>query len=137
MAARVPDTAIYKQIAADLREQILSGELPPGTRLGSEKELAHRYEVGIGSIRRVMTALRSEGLLAGEQGQVARVAEAPDERIVEVRASISPSIRSRRATLGERERLGISDGVWVIEVTYGGFSDVYPGPGTTVQIIPL
>lgn len=136
MVARVPDIAVYKQIAGQLREQILSGDLAAGDRVGSELELAHRYEVGIGTIRRVMSVLRGDGLLAGEPGQVARVAELPEERVVEVRASINPKIRSRRATAAERDRLGMRDGVWVVEVTYGGFSDLYEAEGTTVQIVP-
>ncbi|HEV2919221.1 MAG TPA: GntR family transcriptional regulator, partial [Actinomycetota bacterium] len=35
--------AVYQRIAHDLRTQILSGDLPPGSALPSETELVRRY----------------------------------------------------------------------------------------------
>jgi GntR family transcriptional regulator len=135
MVARVPDVAVYRQIAADLRERITSGDLTPGLRLPSEVALAHTYSVGIGTIRRVMTMLRLEGLVVGEQGQVARVAEQPENVTVRVPASLAPTIRSRRPTVAEQERLGIPPGIWVVEVSHGGFVDLYAADRTEILIV--
>lgn len=134
MVSRVPNTAVYKQIADGIREQVLSGELAPGTPLGSEVAMCHRYDVGIGTIRRVIADLRADGIIDTVQGQVARVRELPPVRIVEVAASPEPRIRARRATAGERDQLGLAEGVWVLVVTHGGFSELYDADRTEINI---
>jgi GntR family transcriptional regulator len=136
MVERVPDVAIYKQIAEQLREQILAGELAGGTLLGSEVQLAHYYEVGIGTIRRVMTLLRFDGLVVGDQGQVPRVAEAPEVQVIKVTVEEAQamSFGTRRATAAERRQLGIPEGEWVIEVTHGGFTQLYGGDHARIVI---
>lgn len=64
----VPDysdpTPARKQIAADLRGQIRTGEYAPGDRIPSNKELAKRYGVAPETIRASLEELRAEGLLA-------------------------------------------------------------------------
>lgn len=134
MVSRVPNTAVYKQIADGIREQILSGDLAPGTPLGSETAMAHHYEVGIGTIRRVIADLRADGLLETAQGQVARVREMPPVQTVEIDPSTDPHITARRATAEERRELGLADGAWVLVVTHGGFSDLYDADRTRIIV---
>lgn len=52
----------YEQIAAQIRERIESGDLEPYDRLPTEKEIVDLYGVARGTARRVMQALREEGL---------------------------------------------------------------------------
>jgi DNA-binding GntR family transcriptional regulator len=40
----------YQQIAADLRARIISGDLPPGSKLPAYATLADRYGVGKGTV---------------------------------------------------------------------------------------
>jgi Bacterial regulatory proteins, gntR family len=53
--------AVYQRIAHDLRTQILSGDLPPGSALPSETELVGRYGSSRGPVRQAISLLRSGG----------------------------------------------------------------------------
>lgn len=55
--------APYRQIAAQLRERIESGELAPGQRIPTETELVEEYEVARSTVRRAIRLLREEGLI--------------------------------------------------------------------------
>jgi GntR family transcriptional regulator len=54
-------TPPYQQVAADLRRKIASGELPPGAKLPSERELAGQYEVSRPTARLAVIALAADG----------------------------------------------------------------------------
>ena len=58
----------YRTIAEDLRGQIASGALGPGTVLSSEAELAGSYDVSRVTVRKALEVLREEGLVASRQG---------------------------------------------------------------------
>ena len=55
--------ALYRQVAAAIRDAIASGEYPPGAPLPSEAQLIARYQVSRPTVRNAVSALRSEGLL--------------------------------------------------------------------------
>ncbi|WUH94179.1 GntR family transcriptional regulator [Streptomyces sp. NBC_00433] len=55
--------ALYRQVAAAIRDAIASGEYPPGAPLPSEAQLIARYQVSRPTVRNAVAALRSEGLL--------------------------------------------------------------------------
>lgn len=59
----MPERAAYIRIADEIREQITSGAIAPGTRLPSHEELADRYSVSLITIRKAMEALAVEGLV--------------------------------------------------------------------------
>ncbi|MGN9788821.1 GntR family transcriptional regulator [Nonomuraea sp. ZG12] len=54
---------VYPQIAARIREQIVSGEFAPGVVLPSEAELCRRFGVARNTVRRGLALLEDEGLL--------------------------------------------------------------------------
>lgn len=56
------------QVRNDLRAQILSGRLPRGTRLPSERELAAHYEVSAPTIREAVRALSAMSLVEARHG---------------------------------------------------------------------
>lgn len=56
-------TALYMQLVRHFRASILSGELPPGSRLPSELELAERYSISRGTVRQAMNLLVNEALI--------------------------------------------------------------------------
>jgi len=58
----------YLKIVADLRQQIVTGELGPGAKLPSESELRRIYGVSETVTRRAIAVLKSEGLVEGRHG---------------------------------------------------------------------
>jgi GntR family transcriptional regulator len=65
----------HASIAADLRARIRSGELPAGTAIRSEADLADQFGVARGTVRQALASLRSEGLIVGGQGRRTVVAK--------------------------------------------------------------
>ncbi|MGG4496145.1 PLP-dependent aminotransferase family protein [Brevibacillus reuszeri] len=59
---------VYQQIAKRLEQQIIEGELPPGSSLPAERVLARRYGVNRGTVSAAYEELRSLGLLQSWQG---------------------------------------------------------------------
>jgi DNA-binding GntR family transcriptional regulator len=58
----------YEALAAELREQIKSGELRPGDRLPSIAQLREQYKVSYGTVQCAMLVLKVERLVEGRQG---------------------------------------------------------------------
>ena len=52
---------LYQQIAQQLRQLIVAGEYPPGSRLPAERELASQLGVSRPSVREALIALEVEG----------------------------------------------------------------------------
>ena len=67
-AGRSADLA-YVIVMDDIAARIASGELRPGARLLAERDLARRYGVAYGTIRRAMKELRARGLISSVQGR--------------------------------------------------------------------
>jgi DNA-binding FadR family transcriptional regulator len=68
-----PPAKLYRgrvadQIVEDLRSQILSGALPDGARLPSERELAAHYDVSAPTVREAVRVLAAMGLLSTRNG---------------------------------------------------------------------
>ena len=61
--------ALYQQVAAAIREAILSGEFEPGAPLPSEAQLIERYQVSRPTVRNAVAALRAEGLIEVRHGK--------------------------------------------------------------------
>src|SRR6266436_4489357 len=64
---------IYQEIALKLAEKINSGELPDGSLLPSERELAETYRASRTSVREALLSLQSSGLISVRQRARARV----------------------------------------------------------------
>jgi GntR family transcriptional regulator len=60
---------MYQQIAEDLRQQIESGQLPPGGQLPTELELRDTYNASRNTIRDAIRRLISQGLVETRPGQ--------------------------------------------------------------------
>ncbi|MFC9159509.1 GntR family transcriptional regulator [Streptomyces fungicidicus] len=61
--------ALYQQVAAAIREAILSGEFAPDSPLPSESQLITRYGVSRPTVRNAIAALRAEGLIDVRHGK--------------------------------------------------------------------
>jgi GntR family transcriptional regulator len=78
MVCRVSDLAardrdrpepVYAHVAADIRARITTGELAPGTRLLSERDLAIYYRVAYVTLRKATKLLREQGYIESIHGQ--------------------------------------------------------------------
>ncbi len=67
----------YLRVADDIAARITSGELAPGARLRSERDLAAYYGVSYGTVRRAMQVLRDRGLITTIHGRGTFVTGAP------------------------------------------------------------
>lgn len=58
----------YGQIVAELRRRIETGDLPPGARVPSTREITRRWGVAMATATKVLTELRREGLVRAVPG---------------------------------------------------------------------
>lgn len=71
----VPETpALYRQVAAMLREAITSHHLTTGDTLPSESEIASRLGISKPVVRRALDDLAGAGLIVKRPGAATRVA---------------------------------------------------------------
>lgn len=71
---------LYRQIKYLITESLVSGEWRPGESIPSEVELAHRYSVSQGTVRKAITELADQKLLVRHQGKGTFVASHSEER---------------------------------------------------------
>ena len=57
------DRPVYQQIMATIRGAVLKGELPPGKKIPSVRDLAAEAQVNPNTMQRALTELEREGLL--------------------------------------------------------------------------
>lgn len=70
----------YARIAADIRARIESGELRPGDRVPSTREITRRWGVAMATATRALAVLRDEGLILPRRGVGSVVRETGDPR---------------------------------------------------------
>ncbi|MDD1793739.1 GntR family transcriptional regulator [Enterovibrio makurazakiensis] len=73
---------LFIQISELLRREISAGYWLPGERLPTEAELAKKLGVAVGTLRKALTELESNGLLERKQGSGTYVKNAPDSSAV-------------------------------------------------------
>jgi DNA-binding GntR family transcriptional regulator len=120
---RASPVPLYFQVAQHLERAIESGELPPGTQLENEIQLAEQLGLSRPTMRRAMQYLVDRGLLVRRRGIGTQVAHAKFKRPVELsslwddlmRSGQQPatkvmSIEQERLTGEIAHKLGLSDG---------------------------
>jgi GntR family transcriptional repressor for pyruvate dehydrogenase complex len=95
------------QIIADLKDQILRGELPRGAKLPNERELAERYQVSIPTIRESVRGLAAIKLVEPRHGAGTYVTAAADDMFM-----------AAASALIEIEPVGLLDILEVLEALY-------------------
>lgn len=78
MPSFVPGQPLYKQVAEHIRAQIEAGELAPGDKLPSTRELVASFEVSETVIRFAMVELKAHGLVYGQPGRGVYVTTPPE-----------------------------------------------------------
>ena len=71
---------LYQQIKILITQSLISGEWRPGEAIPSEIELASRYHVSQGTVRKAVSELADENLLIRHQGKGTFVASHAEER---------------------------------------------------------
>lgn len=109
-----------EELAALLRDQILSGQLAPGARIPSDRWLRETHGVSRGLVRLAKAVLRSEGLVVTRQGKTSRVRPIHDKQPIDLTNVVQ--VETRVPTAPERQRLddtlpdGLDEGVAVFVV---------------------
>jgi DNA-binding transcriptional regulator YhcF (GntR family) len=92
----------YRRIAAEIRRRIDLGELRPGDRVPSARQLTREHGVAIATATRVLALLRAEGLVLTRPGAGTVVAASrPDSRPVEPELSRERVLRTAIALADE------------------------------------
>ncbi len=58
---------VYQQIAEDIRQQVMTGQLGPDAQIATEHELAQRYGVARATVRQGLMLLVQEGLIVARR----------------------------------------------------------------------
>ena len=95
-------TARYEQIARDLREQIVSGEFPPGSALPLMRDMGASYKVSDITMHKALAVLIREGLVESRRRSGMFVRSHPDR--------VRLTVRQRAI---ERDELGYYSGAEV------------------------
>jgi DNA-binding GntR family transcriptional regulator len=82
MAPAPDDTALWRQIAEQLRSDIADEVYPPGGPLPGEVLMADRYDTSRPTVRRAIAELAGEGLLSVAHGRGTFVRSRPDRRAI-------------------------------------------------------
>jgi GntR family transcriptional repressor for pyruvate dehydrogenase complex len=80
-------TSLTDDLFAKLEARIRSGQLPPGSRLPSQKEIALSESVSRTVVREAVARLAAQGLLVARQGSGVYVAENADYRAFQITRS--------------------------------------------------
>jgi GntR family transcriptional repressor for pyruvate dehydrogenase complex len=94
---------VADQIVDDLRERILSGSLPNGSRLPAERELAESYGVSGATVRESVRVLTAMGLISARHGSGSFVT-----------ADTSTMIALSVASVVRLENAGVADALGVL-----------------------
>ena len=106
---------VYMQIADHLLDQIEEGQLRPGDRLPTERELSKIHNVNRLTVRRAFQSLESKGLINRLQGSGTYVAEPKIERQASFLISFTRGMLRRGYEPGAKiirfERIAVEDQV--------------------------
>ncbi|GAA3559776.1 hypothetical protein GCM10022419_045480 [Nonomuraea rosea] len=80
----------HLQIAADLRAQVMSGELPRNAQIPSTQQLVDKYNAANATIQRALSVLKNEGYLYGAPG-VGVFVRSREPFVVDVATYFEPS----------------------------------------------
>jgi GntR family transcriptional regulator len=79
---RSEPTAVFEQVAGEIRRAILDGEAKPGERLPPARDLAAELGVNTNTVLRALRLLRDEGMLEFRRGRGVSVAGTPERAAV-------------------------------------------------------
>src|SRR5919199_1055258 len=98
------ETPLYRQLYNSLRKAILTGQLAPGARLQSSREISHELGVSRNTVVNAFEQLLAEGYLEGQVGSGTYVSRALPEELLSVKAMTRSPARAlgKGPTLSKR-----------------------------------
>lgn len=109
---------MYLQVAALLRQDIMTGKYAQGVSLPAEQSLAGAYGVSQATVRSALAVLREEGLVITRKSAGSTVGPVPPR--ITVTAGPDDMVTARMPTRAEQRALGLAEGVPVISVRRPG-----------------
>lgn len=94
--------ALWRQIAEQLRGDIMAGGYDAGAKLPAEKELAARFGVNRHTLRRALASLAEDGLVRADRGLGTFVQQARVDYPITARTRFSEIIASQQRAPGGR-----------------------------------
>jgi len=88
---------LHERIAADLRDEIMSGDLAPGEALPSTQRLKDRFDASNATVQKALQILKDERLVVGRAGAAVTVREHRQE-------TVRPADTGKPAAPGEQYR---------------------------------
>ncbi|MGW0389540.1 GntR family transcriptional regulator [Streptomyces sp. NPDC003042] len=120
---RIDPRPLHARIAADLRDEIMSGDLAPGAKLLSTTQLKARFDASNATIQKAVQLLKDEGLAVGRAGAAVTV-RVNRQRTVRPAGSLAPAADGAAypwlAVAGERSSTARSHLLVVDEVAVTG-----------------
>ncbi|MEU8927347.1 GntR family transcriptional regulator [Kitasatospora sp. NPDC048545] len=106
-AEREDPRSIHQRMAADMRDDIFTGELPVGTKLSSTGQLIKRFNASNASVQKAVGVLKAEELVTARAGSGVTVTAKP-------RRTMTPAAYSTPVAPGETYR-------WISEAEQQGY----------------
>jgi GntR family transcriptional regulator/MocR family aminotransferase len=101
-------TPLYRQLYNSLRKAILTGQLAPGTRLQSSREIAKELSISRNTVVNAFEQLLAEGYLEGQVGSGTYVSRALPEELLNVKTLMRSAASARHGKgpgLSERGKI--------------------------------
>lgn len=99
---------LFTQLAGQVRVAVVGGELTPGTRLPSARELAASLDINLHTVLHAYQDLRDEGLIELRRGRGAVVASRPEQDFTPVQAAVDALVAAAaEADLSPETTLGL------------------------------
>ena len=104
-SSTVTHTPLHRRIAENLSNRIVGGELMPGKKLPSERQIAHQFTASRATVRTALQHLEQEGLITRRDRRSAVVATRRDVRPNLRMAFSSPCLVNLFRNLSEKQVL--------------------------------
>ncbi len=86
--------SLHQRIAADLRDEIMSGDLAPGAKVPSTAQLKARFDASNATVQKALQLLKDERLVVGRAGAAVTVRE-HRQRTIRPASSLAPTAPGR------------------------------------------
>jgi DNA-binding transcriptional regulator YhcF (GntR family) len=96
---------IYTQISGELKNRVISGQIRPGDKLPSVREIAEEFSVNPNTVQRVFMELEKDGITYSERG-VGTFVKEDGNMVSQLQQQEAQKIRSR--FIAEAKKLGLS-----------------------------
>ncbi|QMU72481.1 GntR family transcriptional regulator [Streptacidiphilus sp. P02-A3a] len=107
---------LHQRIAADLRDEILAGDLAPGTALPSTPRLKERFDASNATVQKALQVLKDERLVVGRAGSAVTVREHHQEIVRPADFQLPAGPGEPYSWITEANRRGKRAGIRLLEV---------------------